>query len=115
VSDVDSRVRKVTLALLGLAVGGLIGSLLVGVVVIAQVRVDQESNSKTLRIIEDCTQPTGECFKDGQRRTAKAVGDINTVIITAAACAAGVDPSAPVDRRLADITKCVTERLTDAP
>lgn len=107
----DSRVRRVTWALLGVAMGGLIGSLLVGVVVIAQVRLDQQSNSRTLEIIEDCTQPTGECYKDGQRRTTKAVGDINRVVIAAAACAADVDPSAPIGKRIATITACVSDRL----
>lgn len=33
---------------------------------------------QTARII-DCTEPGGECFEEGQERTAEAVGSINTV------------------------------------
>lgn len=41
----------------------------------------------TQQVIRDCTDPGGACFERGQRQTAKAVGDINQVIVYAAACA----------------------------
>jgi hypothetical protein len=100
---------------LGIAISGLIGSVLVSVIVVAQIRSAQvdrnpqnEKNDETLAIIKDCTEPTGACFKDAQRRTAKAVGDINRVIIIAAACA-----SEPVEQSVAQIADCVTRRLAD--
>jgi hypothetical protein len=117
---VDSRVRRVTWALLGVALGGLVGSLLLSAVVVAQIRTDQvdrkpqlAEDSATLALIKDCTEPGGECFKRGQKRTAEAVGNINQVIVAAAACAAGVDARLPVDERLAFISNCVAQRLTD--
>jgi hypothetical protein len=112
----DSRVRKLSWALLGIAVSGLIGSLLVGVVVVAQIRSAQvdrapknDANDATLAIIRDCTEPTGDCFREAQRRTAEAVGDINRVIVIAAACA-----SKPYEQSVTRIAKCVTRRLADA-
>jgi hypothetical protein len=61
--------------------------------------------------ILDCTDPNGQCFKDSQERTAKAVGDINRVIVLAAACSAGLDPNLTVDQRQTQISECVIDRL----
>jgi hypothetical protein len=105
----------VTWALFGIAVGGLIGSLLLGVVVVGQIRAAQvgrtpqnEKNDETLALIKDCTEPAGDCFKKAQARTAKAVGDINRVIVIAAACA-----SKPVEQSVTEIADCVTRRLAN--
>ena len=118
--DMDSRVRRATWARLGVAAGGLLASVLLGLVVVAQIRTDQverqpqlKSDSETLAAIQDCTEPGGECFKRAQKRTADAVGDINEVVIAAAACAAGVDSSLPVGQRISVITECVADRLID--
>ena len=61
--------------------------------------------------ILDCTDPNGQCFKDSQERTAKAVGDINKVIVLAAACSVGLDPGMTVAQRQDEIQNCVIERL----
>lgn len=66
------------------------------------------------RII-DCTEPTGDCYKDGQRRTAQAVGNINRVIVLAAACSVGLDPALDVAERQTEIQSCVIERLSAKP
>lgn len=61
--------------------------------------------------ILDCTDPEGVCYKDSQARTAQAVGDINRVIVLAAACSVGLDRSKSVDERQIAIQECVIERL----
>ena len=61
--------------------------------------------------ILDCTSPDGQCYKDGQERTAKAVGDINRVIVLAAACSVGLDKDLTVDQRQVEIQQCVLDRL----
>lgn len=65
--------------------------------------------------ILDCTSPEGQCFKDGQKRTANAVGDINRVIVLAAACSVGLNPEWSVSRRQTAIQTCVIDRLSRQP
>jgi hypothetical protein len=65
-----------------------------------------EENRATLKVIRDCTEPTGECYKRGQQASAAAVADINRVVIFAAACAAqSHHPS------VSHIQQCVISRL----
>lgn len=85
--------------------------LAVAVVTLGQIFDNSERNGETLRVIRDCTQPSGQCYKRGQAQTAQAVADIGRYVVLAAACAADVDASQPVDRRIALITACITERL----
>lgn len=61
--------------------------------------------------ILDCTNPEGQCYKDSQKRTAQAVGDINRVIVLAAACSVGLDREMSVERRQIVIQECVINRL----
>lgn len=71
-----------------------------------------DTSARTLEAVEDCTLPTGKCYRDGIRRTATAVGDIGRVSIYAAACAADprlVDLS--IDARAKAIERCVTRLL----
>lgn len=74
----------------------------------AQVTNTQTLNNsdETLQVVKDCTQPTGQCFKDGQARTAEAVSSINQVVILAAACA-----SQEHGQTVATIQQCVIDRL----
>ena len=118
----DSRQRPV----FGAVVGVLVGMLLVAVLVLMtrtwaltdQIRESQKTNTgtleatqKTLDAVEDCTQPTGECFQRGQKRTASAVGDINRVVILASACSVGLDQRLSVEERQQLISSCVINRL----
>src|SRR5690242_12406710 len=87
-----------------------------------QIRESQKTNTgtleatqKTLDAVEDCTQPTGECFRRGQKRTASAVGDINRVVILASACSVGLDTRLSVEQRQAEIQQCVIDRLAAKP
>lgn len=114
----DSRVRKVTWALLGVSISGLVGALLVGVVVVAQIRGTQVTNTvktdksaETLAVIKDCTSPSGKCYKRGQDQTAQVLSDVSRIIILAAACAVDVTPAQSVADRQASITNCLTERI----
>lgn len=114
-----SKRRRVLVATAGALVVALV-SVVVTAVIVAAVsssetnerganRVEQnQRNDETLALIKDCTQPDGECFKRGQRRTAAAVGDINRVVILAASCASG-----PVKKSVEEIQSCVIARLAD--
>jgi hypothetical protein len=113
-------VRKVTWALLGIAVGGLVGSLLLGVVIAAQIRNAQverqpqlQADSETLSIIKSCTEPTGECYKRGQKQTARVLSDVSRIIILAAACAVDVTPAETVADRQLSIQNCISDRIAD--
>lgn len=74
-----------------------------------------DNSERTLRIIEDCTTPGQPCYERGVRRTANAVGDIQRVIVLAAACSVGLDPSRSVVERQSAIQACVIERLAAKP
>jgi hypothetical protein len=64
-------------------------------------------------LIADCVQPSGQCFKDAQKRTADVVGSINKVSTLAAACAADPATSAlPIAARIAAIDSCIRAHLT---
>lgn len=110
------------------AVVGVMGGLCVIVVVVAilvsatkstAIRDTQVTNTQllentgaTLELIQSCTTPGEPCYDDGQKRTAAAVGDINRVIVLAAACSVGLDPDYSVDKRQVAIQECVIERLS---
>jgi hypothetical protein len=76
--------------------GSVTACILLGAVfTLAAIRDTQVSNthkgtsdSATLDRINDCTQPGGECFREGQKRTAEAVGQFVTSDQAAAAAAA---------------------------
>ena len=78
-------------AIVGLGVGLVIVLLLYVLIstrgLIGEVRNAQKNNTGTIDVIRDCTESTGQCFKDGQRRTAKVVGDISLSQVAAVACA----------------------------
>lgn len=66
-----------------------------------------EASTETNDQILDCLNPTGECFKESQRRTA----DFGRLQVLAVVCATGIDATLPFDRRLALVNECVTEGL----
>lgn len=68
-------------------------------------------NHKISEQIQDCIDSDGVCYERNQKQTAKAVGDINRVIVLAAACSAGVDAELSVVQRQALIQECVIEGL----
>jgi len=68
------------------------------------------STAETARRIADCTEPTGECYRRGQQRTAEAVGMLTAstqrIIAAALACQAdGITEQEPLIR-------CIVERTT---
>lgn len=61
-----------------------------------------DSNRETVRVIRDCTDPQGQCFRDAAKRQAAIIGDpaapINNVTILAAACGAANPGDVPRTR-----------------
>lgn len=96
---------------------------------IGQVRATQQNGSPAVKAardaaqaaeatndqILDCLQPSGECFKESQRRNAEVLGSVQRIIFLSAACSADLDPNASVDARVRIISDCVTERLAATP
>lgn len=104
---------------LGLIGGLCAGLLVIGFIyVIASIRNTQLEGTPTGKRllaasdrILDCTEADGECYQKGQKQTAKAVGDINRVVILASACSVGLDPKMPILERQTVIQNCVIQRL----
>lgn len=69
------------------------------------------TNGEISKQVRDCTTPEGECYQRSREATADAVGNINQVVILAAACASGLPQGLPVDERQARIQSCVIDRL----
>lgn len=77
------------------------------------IRTSQAKNSPVLKAIQDCTQVTGKCYKQGQQRQAAVLGSVQRIIILSAACSIDVAPGGQsLDQRIAAISACVTTRLT---
>jgi hypothetical protein len=70
------------------------------------IRETQKSNTGAVKLIRDCTDPSGDCYKRGQKQTAVAVADINKISVYAAACA-----DRPGVQTASEIYACVVERL----
>jgi hypothetical protein len=103
--------------ILGMALSAVVTIFLVAVIVSAtkstQIRDTQETNTEksdardeVLDRIRNCTTPGRPCYDRGQRQLAKAVGDVNRVVILAAACA-----SKPFEQSVEAIQACVVDGL----
>jgi hypothetical protein len=119
-SELADRAFKVFVAIAAIVIAALVVWLLVSV---RNTQIEGTPTGKKLlessdRIL-DCTdpgdpangRPPGKCFSDSQARTAKAVADINRVVIIAAACSAGLPEGLTVDQRQNEIQDCVITRL----
>ena len=101
----------------------IITSAIIGAVNSTMIREQQTTNTRTLdstdrtlRLVEDCTTPGGECYERGRESTADAVGDIGRVTVLAAACAASIeDREIGVPARAALIQDCIVAQLDTAP
>lgn len=105
--------RKVAWLFLGCLTSALVVAvlyaLLAGAHTTQAIRETQVNNRTLLNTINDCTQPTGKCYRAGQKRTGDAVASINRVVILAASCAVGENGREPqVEAR---IQACVIDRL----
>lgn len=111
--------RSWAIFFLGMAVFGVLLLLVFGIITAAtkstEIRDTQEqrapfneANDETLRIIKGCTTPGMRCYERTQRQTARAVGDVNRVIVLAAACASG-----STIRTQVEIQACVLRGLAD--
>lgn len=108
--------RKIAWFVLGCAGMALVLAVLYVVLAAAQtthaIRDTQVNNRTLLATIQDCTQPTGDCYRRGQQQTASAVSSINRVVILAAACASGLPGGLTVEARQNAIQACVIDRLS---
>lgn len=66
-----------------------------------------DASVATNKQVLDCTQPTGECYRESQKRSADVVGSINEISLYAAACA---DQSGV--QTVEEIQSCVIARLS---
>lgn len=103
--------KRLLIVFIAVVVSLVLGAILV---LVNQMSERGKENHRLLTTVQDCTQPSGKCYQDGQKRTASAVSDINRVIILAAACSAGVPPDLSVQQRETQIQSCVIERLSRA-
>ena len=71
------------------------------------IRNSQQSNTSTVNLIRDCTQPTGKCYQRSQAQTGDAIAVINRVSIYAAACADRAGNRGNITR----IQTCVLDRI----
>lgn len=126
-NEVVRRHRPILFALFGLAAGiFVVGAVWVGVQnykTTQAVRETQVNNHSLLTTIiglshqiNDCTKPTGKCFKDGQQRTGAAVASISREAIVRSAC--GIILSRESNARTPlelsrQITSCITQTLAD--
>jgi predicted metalloprotease len=101
---------------LGAVVGVLAAVLVVGMVylgvstytLVNAMRETQQTNSKTYDKVLDCTDPEGECYREGQERTKQVVADIGKVSAYAAACA-----DLPGRQTEVEVYQCVLDRLAE--
>jgi hypothetical protein len=98
----------------GAVVGVLVGVIVLGMIYLgvqtyslaSSIREQQKTNSSTNATILDCTEPSGECYRKSQERTAAVVADIGKVSAYASACA-----DRPGVQGEAEVLACVLERL----
>jgi hypothetical protein len=106
----NTQRRGLWYALIGVLVGALVVIVIFRVAqtadLVTEIRHSQITNHQTLHAIKSCTKPDGRCYKRGQKQTARAVSNINRVVILAAACASQ-EPGQSVAR----IQACVINRL----
>lgn len=80
--------RKRVLILLTFATSVVALAILLWLAVV--IRVTQVSNHELLDRVKSCTEPTGQCYQDGQARQAEVIGEprgpINTVTVLATYC-----------------------------
>jgi hypothetical protein len=111
------KVKRILIVVTTVVVLAILGLCLVIVGQVRNTQVDRlpqtEKNDATLALIKDCTEPSGECFKRSQRRTAKAVTQIGAGNILAVVCALDVPDDTPTNVALELVTECVTARLAN--
>lgn len=113
--------RSILVFLVGSGATAIVILLIVAILTSAskstEIRDTQQQNSPliantdaTLERIQNCTTPGRPCYERGQRQLARAVGDINRVVVLAAACASGGG-----SRTEAEIQACIVGRLGESP
>lgn len=72
------------------------------------------TNSRLLKVIRSCVEPTGKCYRDAQARTGNVVRSLNNAAVTDAGLAAACAPNyvhLPIDKRIVAIHACILRNL----
>lgn len=108
---VAARAQRVRFMWFMGVMGTVVAIFLVGLYIQVSKSNDVLGGSKKARdLIIDCVRPTGQCYRDGQKRTAAAISSINQVSILAAACAPNY-VNLPLPERTAAIKACIVRGL----
>ena len=91
----------------GLLVVWMIGLSVTSYQLLTEIRHTQKSSRSVLDFVNDCTKPSGDCYKAGQAQDAAQVGQINAATIAAAYCATHGEADT-----YAHATRCVRRLLT---
>lgn len=108
------RRRLVGYTVLALSLGILtvmvLATLLQTYLLAEEIRDSQQTNSQIIDTIKDCTQPKGDCYREGQRRTNSAVVAISEATSQAAVYAAYCVKQVS-NESVAQIERCVNEQF----
>lgn len=118
-TETVARRRQYAWLLWGLIAGVAIVFIVYSVVVTNAASRSAESagrsNQRLLRVIEDCTRPNGECYRQARRQRHETVVDINDVTVAASVCAMSIAPRAEsmtTDQLYGEIRSCVKDQVT---
>ena len=115
----QQRSRKILFAVLYVCAGaflvGAVFSVTSTLLIVDSIREDQKVNASTNKAVLDCTTPEGKCAQESAARTGRAVSNIGQLSVYASACAADVDGSLPVRKRVRIIERCVTALVEQPP
>lgn len=127
-TEVDSRVRKLTWAIVGMLVGLIVAALVSVPVAVWQIRDTQlegtplgKKLTTSAERILDCTdagtdtEPPGDCYTKNQERTAEVLASVQQITVLAAACALDTSIDQPISVRVARISRCITDGLAATP
>lgn len=80
------------------------------VLLLSKMNDNLTSGSASRAQIRDCITPQGKCYQDGQKRTAAVLGNVQKIIVLAAACAPNY-VTLPIPERTAAIEQCIEKGL----
>lgn len=93
----------------------LAGALLTAyiIMVTAVLMYDGYTGTQTRRDLLDCVEPSGKCFKEGQKRTGQVVASLNDVTVAAAVCSEADEVRREPDmaRRIMLVKRCIQENM----
>jgi hypothetical protein len=110
-ADMRARIRKQHSIVVALAVLAVV--MILGIILSVQTNRIAGDARTTNERMADCTTPGGGCYREGQRRTGEAVGDILKASIYMAECSR-LRPGESGPAFDAFLERCVADRLAAA-